>query len=301
MRTFYISRQAGKLTNSLTRSIFIGVFVSILTISAAPPQRIVSTAPSATEMLFALGLGDRVVGVTTYCNYPAEAKAKPRIGTYLQPNFEAILALKPDLVVVVKNPVRMAERLSALGLRVLELSDETVPGIAESIRRIGDAAGVPDRAKKLNESMRAELDSIAQRTRSLPRRKMMFIVSRAPGRLEALMAVGNASFLNELIQIAGGENVFGSTSSSYPKVGLEEVLARNPDVIVDMGDMAETTSVSEQHKKEVVDLWKKRPSLKAARNNRVYAVASDVFVVPGPRAVEAAREFVKMLHPELKF
>lgn len=268
---------------------------------AATPRRIVSTAPSITEMLFALGLGDRVVGVTTYCNYPAEARSKPKIGTYLQPNLETILSLKPDLVIVVKNPVRLTERISAIGLPVLEIGEETLSGIAESIRLIGNRTGAPDRARKLNESMQTELAGIEQRTKPLTRQKIMFIVSRTPGKLESLMAVGQATYLNELIRIAGGENIFGGTQTSYPKISLEEVLARNPDVIADMGDMAETASVTAQHKKEVIDLWKRQPSLKAARSGRIFAVASDIFVVPGPRAVDAAREFVKMLHPELKF
>lgn len=284
---------------------FIRVIAALVVIScagwAAVPQRIISTAPSITETLFALGLGDRVVGVTTYCNYPEAAKSRAKIGTYIQPSFETILSLKPDLVIVVKNPVRLAEKLSRMGLRVLELDAETLPGIAKSIERIGEAAGVPDRARKLNQSMKQELAAIERRTKSLPRRSMMFLVSRTPGRLEALMAVGQASYLNELIRIAGGENIFGNTASSYPKVSLEEVLARNPDVIIDMGEMADTVAVTEQQKRNVVDLWKRQSSLKAVRNSHVYAVASDIFVVPGPRAVEAAREFAKMLHPELKF
>lgn len=263
----------------------------------AQPARIVSTAPSVTEMLYALGLGDRVVGVTTYCHYPEEAKSKPKIGTYYQPNFETILSLKPDLVVVVKNPVRLAERMREMNLRVVELADESIPGIAESIRRVGAAASISERAAKLNADMQAQFAAIQAKTKDLPRRKVMFIVSRTPGKIEQLMAVGQSSFLNELIVMAGGENVFGQTGFSYPKISLEEVLARNPEVIIDMGEMAETTGVTEEQKRAVVALWRKYPSL----TGRVYAVASDVFVIAGPRSPEAAREFAKMLHPELKF
>ncbi len=264
---------------------------------AGIPQRIVSTAPSITETLFALGLGDRVVGVTIYCNYPEAARTKQRIGTYLQPNFEAILALKPDLVIVVKNPIQLKEKLSRMGLNVLELGDETLAGIARSVEQIGQATGVQDRARKLNEQIAAGLADIQKKSQALPQKSIMFLVSRTPGRLEALMAVGQESYLNELMQVAGGRNIFGDTSTSYPKISIETVLARNPDVIVDMGEMSETQLVTEEQKKAVVNLWNRQPSLKAVRTRQVYAVASDIFVVPGPRAVEAARAFARMLHP----
>jgi iron complex transport system substrate-binding protein len=273
--------------------------LTAFTAAAQTPRRIVSTAPSATEILYALGLGDRVAGVTTYCRYPPEVQSKPKIGTYLQPNFEAILAARPDLVIVVKNPVRLAERMQAMGLKVLELGEETLPGIYQSIHRVAEAAGVPRQGRELSERMAAELRSIEAVTRSLRRTKMMFIVSRSPGRIEGLMAVGQASYLNDLIGIAGGKNVFATAASSYPKVSLEEVLSRNPEVIVDMGDMADTKNVSDEHKRRVVQIWQQHPTLAAVRRQAVNAVASDIFVVPGPRAVEAARSFLRMLHPEV--
>lgn len=281
--------------------VIAGMLFAVQAVAAQVPQRIVSTAPSVTETLFALGLGERVVGITTYCNYPDAAKNKTRIGTYLQPNLEVILSLKPDLVIVVKNPVQLADKFSRAGLNVLELGEETLSGIAESISRIGEAAGVRDRAHRLNQEIKAQLTEIEEKTKTLPRRSMMFIVSRTPGRLEALMAVGQATYLNELIHIAGGENIFGKTNSSYPKISLEEVLSRNPDVIVDMGEMSETQQVTEAQKRAVVSLWKRQRSLQAVRNDRVFAVASDIFVVAGPRAVDAARAFAAMLHPELTF
>ncbi len=109
---------------------------------AAPPQRIVSTAPSITEMLYAVGLGDRVVGVTTYCHYPPDARKKPKIGTYTEPNFERIASLRPDLVVIQTNPINLAARLGALKLNVLEVSHDTVADVYVSMQRIADAGGV---------------------------------------------------------------------------------------------------------------------------------------------------------------
>ena len=265
---------------------------------ALPPARIVSTAPSVTEILYALGLGDRVVGVTTFCHYPPEAAKKPKIGDYLHPNLETIVGLRPDLVVSETTGVRHAERLRSLNLNVLEIDDATLAGIYDSIRRIGQAAGVPARADALCAQMRAGFDGIRAKVGPLPRRRVLFLVGRTPGRIEDLIAAGRASHLNELIEIAGGENVFRDSIAAYGKIPLEELLARNPEVIVDMGEMSETVGVTDAQKRAVVELWNRYPALAAVRQHRVYAVASDIFVVPGPRVVDAARALARMFHPE---
>ena len=137
-----------------------------------------------------------------------------------------------------------------------------------------------------------------QRTASLPRRSVLFIVGRSPGRLEGMVAVGKGSFLNGLIEIAGGVNALAGSPLGYPKISLEGVVAMNPDVIIDMGDMADVPRVSREHQREVTALWGSRPSLKAVKAQRLYAVASEIFVVPGPRMVETAEAFEKMIHPE---
>lgn len=266
-------------------------------LAAASPRRIVSTAPSITEMLYALGLGDRVVGVTTYCHYPPEARLKPKIGSYTEPNVEAIAGTRPDLVIIQNNPIHLATRLSALHLNVLEVRHDNVADVYASIQRIGDAAGVSDRAAALNRRMQQQLASIRGRTATLPRTRMMFVIGRAPSRLEDIIVVGKASYLNDIITIAGGDNIFKDAIAPYPKVGMEEILARNPEVIVDMGDMSQTEGITQEHKREVVGLWDQYAIIAAVKSHRVFAVASDVFTVPGPRMVDAAHEFARMLHP----
>ncbi len=266
--------------------------------SPDPPHRIISTAPSITEILYALGLGDRVVGVTTFCHYPPEATKKPKIGDYLHPSLETIVGLRPDLVVAETTGVRHAERLRSLNLNVIEIDDATIAGIYDSIHRIGRAAGVPARADALCARMRSELATIQAKVAPLPRRRVLFLVGRTPGRIEDLIAAGRASHLNELMEIAGGENVFRDSIAAYGKIPLEELLARNPEVIVDMGEMSETVGVTDAQKRAVVELWNRYPALAAVREHRVYAVASDIFVVPGPRVVDAARALARMFHPE---
>jgi iron complex transport system substrate-binding protein len=264
---------------------------------AAIPQRIVSTAPSVTEILFALDLGDRVVGVSSFCRYPSAAAKLPKVGTFLNPNLEPILGLRPDLVIVIKNPIQLAERLGALNVRVLEVGQDSLADIETSTSRIGEAAGVGNRAAALNATIRAGLDEVRRLVAGQPRRRLAFLVGRSPGELQGMVAVGRASYLTELIELAGGVNVFAEAPAAYPKVSLEEILARDPEVIVDMGEMADTAGVTEAQKRAVVALWGRYPALAAVRSGRVHAVADDIFVVPGPRVAEAARAFARLLHP----
>ena len=240
-----------------------------------------------------------MVGVTRYCRYPPEAQSKPKIGDYTSPNLEAIAALRPDLVVVQKNPVHLAEKLAALKLPVLEINQENIAAIYKSIHDVGAATGTEASAEKLNTSIQNGLEKVKARVSALPRVRVMFVIGRSPNRLDGLVVSGRASYLNDVIDAAGGENVFRDALAPYPAVSLEEVMARNPEVIVDMGDMSDTVGVTEQHKRAVVALWDRIPTLAAVKQHRVFAVASDIFVVPGPRVIDAARAFAEMLHPGL--
>ncbi len=263
----------------------------------AQPRRIVSTAPSITETLFALGLGDHVVAVSQYCHYPPEATKLPKIGSYLKPNVEAIVGLRPDLVIIqAKMPDSVSGQLQRMKLPVLEVEHGTLETMFAGIRDIATRAGVSERGAKLEAEIRARLEAVRRRTAGRPQRSLVFIVGRAPGALEGLIAVGKGSYLNELIAIAGGVNALASNALPYPKLSLEAMIGLNPDVLVDMGEMAETTGVTDERKAAVVALWRKRTKLKS----RVYAVASDIYVVPGPRVAEAAEAFAQLLHPEAK-
>jgi iron complex transport system substrate-binding protein len=283
----------------VTRRLLLVIAAAAFLHGAQPPQRIVSTAPSITEMLYALGLGDRVVGVTNYCHYPPEAKLKPKIGDYTSPNLEAIAALRPDLVILQTNPVRLADRLHALKLTTLEINQDDIAALYNSIRVVGAATGTEAQAAKLIDGIRGKLALVRAQAAPLPRTRAMFVIGRTPNRLDGLVVVGKATYLNEIIETAGGENVFRDAPSPYPSVSLEEVLARNPQVIVDMGDMADTVNVTAAHQREVVNLWQRMNSLAAVKQHRVFAVASDIYVVPGPRIVNAAEAFLQMLHPDL--
>ena len=268
---------------------------------AAAPQRIVSAAPAITETLFALGLGDRVVGVTTHCRFPEEARKKPKIGGYLRPSLEAIVALRPDLVIAERAPSNLVAQLAGLKISVVEVDFKTLSDILASFQKIADAAGVPERGLALRNSITRQMDQIRSRIKPYERVKMMFVVGRTSGTLTGIIVVGGNSYLSELMGIAGGANAFADAAAAYPKVTLEEVLARDPDVILDRADMGDQSAATEAQKRAVVDLWRTYPTLKAVKRDRVVFGISDMFFVPGPRIVDAAQAFARMLHPEVKW
>ena len=265
---------------------------------AEPPQRIVSTAPSLTEALFALGLGDRVAGVTTYCFYPPEARRKPKIGAYAKTDLETLLRLRPDLVVVMRYYTDLQARLASHRIPLLEVSNETLADIRQGLLAIGRAAGVESQAQERLAALDQELDGVRRRVAGRPRRRVMFVVGRTPETVRDIIVAGGNNFLNELISIAGGENVFAASAVAYPKVPAEEILARRPEVIIDRGDVIDPEKAPPRHEQAVARLWGRWPQLPAVASGRVYPVASDVFVIPGPRVGEAARRLARLLHPE---
>jgi len=276
----------------------LAILLAIVAGCSAEPRRIISTAPSITEMLFALGLGDRVVGVTTFCRYPPEAVTKPKIGSYLRPDVEAILALRPDLVIVEKSMFRRALASPQLKLPLLEVDDATIEGVFDSIRAIGRAAGVDERSSQLVARIRSELDGLRRAGSGRAPPTVLFIVGRTPGRIEDLIAAGRGSYISELIALAGGKNILDDAAAPYSKIGIEQILARNPDVILDMGDMASAGDHPDLPRQDVLRLWQRFKNLKAVQQGRVYSVNSDVFMIPGPRLAEAARRIAKLLFPE---
>ncbi len=266
--------------------------------AAGPPARIVSTVPNATEILFTLGFGERVVGVSSFCRYPAEARQRTKVGSFASPDLERIVSLKPDLVAVQKLPSDIRGKLESFGMRVLEVRHGSVNETLASIEQIAAACGDANRGTALTTKIRAAFSEIRAQVAGRPRQGMTFIVGRNAGKVEGLIAVGPGSYLNGLIEIAGGRNVFSDALAAYPKVNIESLIARNPDVIVDMGDMAPDGGLSQRQRAEIVAMWAKFPLLRAVREGRVFAVSDDRFVVPGPRMADAAREFARMLHPE---
>jgi iron complex transport system substrate-binding protein len=263
----------------------------LLTLCAATPQRIVSTAPSITETLFAMGLGPHVVGVTIYCKYPEAALKIAKIGTYLKPDVEAIVALHPDLVVVQKQSNNLAQELARLHIPCVEVESHNLDNVYAGARAIGKAANATEAADHFVNTTQSQLQAIKTRTASLPKPTVAFIVGHTGGRLEGLVAGAATSYFSDILTTAGGINVFTGTSTPYPHISLEEILSRNPDYILEM------SGESQAKQDEVIALWKQHPTLKAVAAGHIYAIPPGPFLIPGPRAVEAANIMFHLLHP----
>ena len=263
---------------------------------AQVPARLVSTSPSITETLFALGLGDRVVGVSRYCRFPPAVAALPRVGTFLQPDVELIARLKPDLVVIHPGPGSAERDLRRLNMRSVIVDRGGLDTVFSSIDRIGAAAGVPDRAAALVQTLEERLNRVRRAVAERRPQRVLLIVGRRPGTLTDLVAVGRRSYMSDLAEIAGGVNVLAdATLPEYPRISMETVIRLAPDVIIDAGDMGDTPDQRQARQARTTGLWR-RQQVGAARNGRVHPVISDAFVVPGPRVVEVAETMALWLH-----
>jgi iron complex transport system substrate-binding protein len=250
-----------------------------------------------TEALFAIGLGDRVVGVSNFCKFPAQVEKLPRVGTYLAPNAEAIARLAPDLVVLERSTSQLTERLHTLGIRYIHVPQRTLEDVYSGIRTIGEAGGLPDRAAALDVRLRSKLEAIRARAATLPSPRVLVIVDRRAGMLADLTVVGNDNYLQELLQIAGGTNVMAKPGlPPYPRIALETVLREDPEVVIDLSGHAGTEAERQTRSEQIVRLWSEQAQLRAVRSGRVIVEVSDALIVPGPRAPLAAQILFDDLH-----
>jgi iron complex transport system substrate-binding protein len=263
---------------------------------AAMPARIVSTSPSITETLFALGLGDRVVGVSAFCRFPPEVLKLPKVGTFLKPDAELIAGLRPDLVVVHELSTGIDRRLTSLRIPFVVVDRGTLASVFLSIRQIGAAAGVSARADALVADIERRLEAVRRAASAAPRPRVLFIIGRNPGTLTDLVAVGPGSYINDLIEIAGGKNVLAIQGQpEYPRISMETVLRLDPDVIVDTVDMGETEAERRLRQPINERLWSGYGTLTAVKTRRLHAATTDALVVPGPRVVDAAEWVAALL------
>ncbi len=265
-------------------------------VAAAAPARIVSTSPSITETLYALGLGDRVVGVSRFCRYPEDVRRLPKVGTFLKPDAELIAGLRPDLVIVHKGPTDIERQLTVLRIRFVTVDRGTLPSVYSSIRTIGEAAGVPDRTTALIAEIEQRLSNVRRAVADRPPRKVLLIVGRRAGTLTDLVAVGRDSYLSDIAMLAGGVNVLADHGlPEYPRISMESVIRLAPDVIIDAGDMGDTPDERQRRSEATTRLWK-NTQVTAGREGRVHPVISEAFTVPGPRVVEVAETFAQWIH-----
>ena len=262
-------------------------------VAADQPLRIVSMAPNLTEMLFALGLGDSVVAVTRDSDYPPAANQKPSVGTFWQPNIEAVIAAKPNLVITLGfgRQSNLADRLKRIGYEILSLNIEKVDELFTATKKIGAATGTHKEADELLRDMHRNLDRLAALLGSDKKVRVMWVVQRQP-----LRVAGRNTFVNEMIEMAGGQNAIGSTIHQYPPIGFEQVIACRPDVIIEAA-MNQGSAAGQQAK--ALKFWRKFDNLPAVRNERVYIVNGDIVSRLGPRLYEGVETIARCLRPEL--
>jgi|SRR5262245_6484371 len=269
------------------RVLFIG-WLLVTFAAFAQPMRIVSTSPSITETLFALGVGNRVVGVSTYCRYPPEVSGLPRVGTYARPDPEKIAILRPDLAIIHSGSATLPDRLSALRIEFLEVSQTSLSDVYVLIREIGRVAGVTTQADRLIQNIRSRLEAIQSQAQGFRKPSVLLLVGKDPGSLTNMIGAGPKAYLGELLEIAGGRNILADAAMiPYPRISLETVVRLDPDLILDasgMGDLKEDAKTMQDRMREP---WLRHRELSAVRNGRVVAIASQALVVPGPRVVDA--------------
>ena len=250
-------------------------------------RRIVSLAPSLTETVFALGFGDRLVGVTNHCDYPAEAKNLPKVGDFMSPSLEVIAAKRPDLVIGVvgaTDPAK-AREMERLGLNVALLSLSTVSEILSSFKRIAALLGDAEAGERLVRKLTLQFDKVTNRVAHTARRSTLMVVGLRP-----LVAVGGKNFLDELITLAGGANIARNAPQPWLNLPDEYVVAKAPQIIIEAG-MGSDTAAPARH-------WSDLKSIPAVKERRVYTYNSDKILRPGPRIGDGLEELARLIHPE---
>lgn len=264
----------------------------------AAPQRIISLAPSITETLFALGLDTRITAVTDYCVYPPAAQDKPSIGGYLDPSLETLVSLEPDLVILLQQHQRLARQLGALGIQTQQVDNSRLPAILESIRVIGKATGAVSAARQLLDNMRSRIDAVKKRVGKATRPSVLLSIANynSGTQLNQVYVAGQQDFFNDLIEIAGGRNVYQYEHIAVPAVSREGLMRLDPAIIIDIFPGAD------EHNRDldaVRSQWQQLDSIQAIQDDRLYILEAGYATKPGPRVVDLLEDLAAMIHPQL--
>jgi len=255
--------------------------------------RIISTSPNITEILFALGLEEKIVGVTLRSDYPPAAAEKPKVGTFWNPNIEAIIAHRPDLVITLNfmQQKNLAQRLNRMGYRTLTVNSEKVRDLFEAIKQIGAATGEQTHASELVNDIKSRLKNLPALIGKKKKLKVLWVVQREP-----LRVAGTDTFVSEMIALAGGENAIGPTIHEYPPISGEQIIACSPDVIVEP-TMERDDPL--QQREIALKYWGRFTNVPAVKNARIYVICGDAVSRPGPRLYEGTKTIARCLWPKL--
>ncbi len=256
------------------------------------PQRIVSLAPGITETLYALSLDDKIVGVTTFCDWPASARKKPKIGGFINPSIEKIVSLKPDLIIATAdgNKKDTVQQLERLGLPVYVISPSNIDGFLRSILNIGKITNREKNAEKLVEKFQKRLNNITAQIRHKNKPRVFFQLG-----LEPVFTVGRGTLINEIIERAGGINVAGLDIAHYPVYSAEGIMGASPEIIIF------APMVNDKNFAAVKIFWQKFGELPAVKNNKIYPIDADLINRASPRIFDAIEILALIFHPDIKY
>jgi iron complex transport system substrate-binding protein len=255
------------------------------------PQRIVSHVPSITEMLFALGLGERVVGVSDYCDYPEEAKSKPSVGNYFNPSIESIVALEPDLVLTDGHSEGIIQ-LDSLEIPYMVIDPKDIDGIYKDLELIGKATGTEREAEELIEDMQDSIAHVLALMEGAPKVKVFYIIDATDPTLP--WTAGPGSFIDSLITMAGGENIAAQAEGAWIQFSIEQIVSTDPEVII----LPAKHGTAFTSKKTLMEnpAWQ---GITAVKEDRIFTINDDLVSRSGPRIVQGLEELARIIHPEL--
>ena len=256
----------------------------------AAPERIISVVPSATEMLFAMGAGEKVVAIGDYDKLPPEAEPRPRIGGLLNPNIERIIELRPDMVITYGSQEVLRQQLVSLGIRMYPFTHGSIDETLQFMTDLGRTVGAENQANALIAQIRSAFEEVragAHRTRP----KVLIVHNRAAGVMGSFYSVGSRAFQHELIEMAGGENLFADVDREIIEPSVEQIVSRRPDIIIETLPPPVDKRELEQRQKD----WETMRTLPAVLNHRIYLTGEDYLLVPGPRLDLAARRFGELI------
>jgi iron complex transport system substrate-binding protein len=253
------------------------------------PERIVSLAPGITEILFALNLDDRIVGVTSFCDWPEKARQKESIGGFTNPSLEKIVSLKPDLIIATAdgNRPETVRQLEKIGMTVYTTNPSDTAGILRSVLHIGAITGRSAAARELTAKLQNRLDAVSNRIKNRKKPRVFFQIG-----MEPVITVGKDTLISDVIDRAGGVNIAGADTARYPRYSAEGVMAGAPDILL-FAPMA-----TDREFKKVKKYWEQYPGIPAVKNKQIYPMNTDLIGRASPRIVDAIEQTAKILHPE---
>jgi iron complex transport system substrate-binding protein len=263
--------------------------------TAGMPRRIVSLVPATTEMLFAMGAGDRVVGIGSYDLYPPEAQTRPKLGGLLDPDVERLLAIKPDLVILYSTQTELRRQLDRAAVPTFQYVHRGLPDITETIRALGDRVGDAAAGRALAGRLDAQLAAIRTRVANRPRPRTLLVIGREPGSIRGVVASGGYGFLHDMLELAGADDILADIKRESAPVSTEMLLGRAPEAIIELHYGRSLPQAGFEAERRA---WNALPSIPAVKNRRILFLVGNEFVVPGPRIGDATERLARALHPE---